>query len=94
MQSAINTPGRQPAASSVRGTVTLGVLLFAPVLLIFPLAIVGEAFGWVAGITFGWLLALALLWSSTSWTAPGEGTRHPGVARRSPPGTPAGDGRW
>lgn len=68
MQPAINTPGRRTAASSVRDTVTLGVLLFAPVLLIFPLALVGEAFGWVAGITLGWLLGLALLWSSTSFT--------------------------
>ncbi|MEX2551370.1 MAG: hypothetical protein WD638_14205 [Nitriliruptoraceae bacterium] len=61
MQPAITTPARQPAASSVRDVLTLGVLLFAPVLLIFPLAIVGEAFGWVAAITLGWLLGLALL---------------------------------
>ncbi len=42
-------------------------MLFAAVLLIFALSIVGETFGWVVGITLGWLLGLALLWPSRSW---------------------------
>jgi hypothetical protein len=71
MPPASTTPDRQAAATSARDTLTLGVLLLAPVLLVFPLSIFGETFGWVAGISLGWLAGLALLWSSTSWD-PGE----------------------
>lgn len=60
--------GSRPAAAPGRHLFTVTVLLFAPVLLIFPLSILWEAVGWVAGITLGWLLGLALLWSSRSWT--------------------------
>jgi hypothetical protein len=67
---AISARGGQPAPSA-RDLLTLGVLLFAPVLLVVPLSVFGEAFGWVAGITFGWLAGLALLWSSP-WWGPGE----------------------
>jgi hypothetical protein len=69
MQPTSISPGQKPAASMARATLTLGVLLFAPVLLIFPLAILGETFGWIAGITLGWLAGLVLVWSSTYWTA-------------------------
>jgi hypothetical protein len=64
---AIGARGGQPAPSA-RDLLTMGVLLFAPVLLVFPLSIVGESFGWVGGISLGWLAGLALLWSSRSWS--------------------------
>lgn len=48
MPPASNTPDRQAAAASARDLLTMGVLLFAPVLLVFPLSIFGETFGWVA----------------------------------------------
>lgn len=56
-----------------RDLFTVGVLLFAPVLLIVPLSVFGEGVGWVAGITLGWLLGLSLLWSSRSWTSAEKG---------------------
>jgi len=47
------------ATPRFRDVITTGTLLFAPVLLIFPLRTMGA--------TVGWLLGLTLLWSSTRW---------------------------
>jgi hypothetical protein len=67
---AISARGWQPTPPA-RDLLAMGVLLFAPVLLVFPLSVFGETVGWVVGISLGWLAGLALLWSST-WWGPGE----------------------
>jgi hypothetical protein len=65
--------GSRPEVAAGRDLFTMGALLFAPVLLIVPLSVFGEAFGWVVGVTLGWMVGLALLWSSRSWTSAEKG---------------------
>jgi hypothetical protein len=64
MRPTTHTSGR----ATGREVLTLAALLIAPVLLIFPLSVFGDGFGWIVGSALGWVVGLALLWTSGSWT--------------------------